>query len=256
MKKINFVCFVLFFSGLVGVSGCRKDSAPTSLNFPNPFVSLARTTTDPVDNYIVIHAIQQVNTPNVSPSFVHVGASFKNGTTSQNAGTLSVAGNIAKMDSYGNYGYNYKDSNQLSQGAVLPGTTFSVSISGSANVPAFSTNVYMPKRMVSTPMLKSYHSGTTDFTLNWTPDVTPIGQICIILERYEKTGLSTDYRQMIVPDNGTYTIPAIYFGGNWLSGTKFIIRFGRLTETIVTTGARKTYIWAISSATTGTMVIL
>lgn len=245
---------IILFASL----GCAKDSGTVNVDHPPiPFLSMLEDV-DTIDNYIVINNNQMLNTYETNNVFTTFFAAFRNGsnTAALNAGRITVDGLSTAANVRNTYTYNYRDSGKTVNANALYGKTFSVSVAGSSTVSAFTTSVYMPKKMMDYQFIKSTHNGTQAFTLNWTPDsAAPLNKVYIILERLNSTGLSTDVRSVIVDDTGTYSLPALYFGGNWVSGTAFTIHLGRLTETIVNVGGRKVFVYAVFMASTGVIKI-
>lgn len=236
-------------------TGCNKNvDIQKGLQFDH-LINSVLSDSDTVRNCVIVRAIQEINRTVAgpdSPYIVNTWARFTNtSNVEQNAGTLTINGKSAVMDSYGNYAINYRDSsvNVNNQSAQLMGTNVSISVSGSSQVEPFSSQVYVPKKIFSNPVMPTTYSGGS-FPLRWTPDTTTYSQVVILVRLMRNAGTDelSDYKQFITNDDGSFDIIDKTFL-SFPSGSRFVISIGRLSEKkIITPSGRATYLFGISEA--------
>jgi len=216
LSSFSLILVFLLFS-------CEKTESPAPAKEDNAALRALNALADdlpPVKNYIVLALNKRAALPQYTVDAAN-GASVLAGFYNTAGNKVSVgnihAGNMTVSPAENNvYSYTSNmtidtESRVPSNGRImdLAGQDVTISADGGNGYSGFSQTVHVPADFNLNASAYSQYVGGTDLTLNWTPDPSnQFGNVLINVTPYPGSGANVPSLGYIVPDNGSYTVPA------------------------------------------------
>lgn len=266
MKKIFFI--ILCICSIVACSKVKTKDFPKSNEMLSQFHQLLVEDSVPLYNHFLIHSDQRVDA--MDSSFrISALAGFSDSPTFNNASVNSVVVNTRSLTKEADSAFNFLYGGAtLSEGVSLAGTNVKVKIIGNNPADSLTKFIYVPKHIKKT--VKGFPLGELstldDLTLTWQPDsLSQFQNVAIKISYYSGLSLSSDPTlpegvnpvSLLVPDNGSYTIPKATlqaFPDRGYVG----ISLGRATEVEgnLPITQRRVFYWGVSSVSTPPLYLI
>lgn len=230
MKKSIYSLFIILIAAIISFNGCKKDeSTPTEPG--NGGNTGGNPSGQPIpnitgDEFGVLAAIQYGYTvPFVGSIDIAMGfASF--GTNGDlDAGTVKINDSSLTKQTSGSSTY-YTTLNPTNPTASLSnvrfdGTSHNWSVSGSANVPAFTASVASPRTYtIANPAANATVNKTSNLSVTWTGNLGGSdSMMCVI------SSGSSVYTSGVIPNNGTLTVDKSNFSAMSGAGLVQLVKF-------------------------------
>jgi hypothetical protein len=262
MKRLTILLLLL------EIFSCTKVEEITKANRSSVFDFLTSDSIS-VNNYVLIKADQGVDLLD-SSFYIRAMGAFIDSTTHRESKITDLTINgvtIPKNTADSARNYYYSGTN-LAQGIALYGSNVKIKIAGSTLADTVTRNVYMPKKVLK--LVKNFPNQilltSNGYTIQWSKDSLTSWNNIVIQVEYIPT-LSKLYNpsapndvtplMYIVPDNGSYTIPAgalNVFPNN--SYVRISVGRGSMTSAQLPVSHKTVYFYTISSATTSPRLVL
>jgi hypothetical protein len=256
MKKFIFFLTVLSAS-IFALTQCKKNADDTTpQESVLPFIgALLRTNSEPVDGSVLLWYEEYIDDDREGNTGSYSANFYTSSREKTSAGTMSVGGEqtiIVPFLSGPNQYQKYISTTQTY------GTTVGISLSGSQTFPAFSTSVYVPKKMKANSSMVAFElSKSNNLTIEWEPDLTTLGSKVYIVIAADNPGSIPNSPATIIEteDDGQYVINSSTFQSFQVGGTA-TIHIGRGRSFVTEQGGKEIEVTSVVDARSGPVDII